>query len=87
MITGADQSERYLTWIPLTLSNERTIVDQHDKETKGEYSHVEPHTLTELETSLKLQQMTTEHHRISSKPSALDCKVMDGPCAGTKTNL
>ena len=87
MITGADQSQRYLTWIPLTLSNERTIVDQHDKEKKGEYSHVEPYTLTELETSLKLQQMTTEHHRIPSKPSALDCKVMDSPYAGTKTNL
>ena len=58
MITGADQ-KGYLTWIHLTLSNERTTVDQHDKETKGEYCHVEPFSLTELEMGLKLQQMTT----------------------------
>lgn len=71
--------KEYLTWIPLTLSNKRTTVDQHEKETKGEYSHVE--------MSLKLQQMTTEHHRIPSLSSALDCKVMDSPCAGTKAKL
>ena len=86
MITGADQ-KGYLTWIHLTLSNERTTVDQDDKETKGEYSHVEPFSLTELGMSLKLQEMTTEHHWRPSLPSALDSKVMDSPYASTKAKL
>lgn len=86
VITGADQ-KGYLTWIHLTLSNERTTVDQDDQETKGKYSHVEPFSLTELGMSLKLQEMTTEHHWRPSLPSALDSKVMDSPYASTKAKL